>query len=376
MSIAFVLSHTPNPRMNKRINLLKDNYRTSLVFWNRETVDIWRLIHTDIESKEICIKAAYTNPVKRIIPTCKFALEAIKYLGKINPKCIYTENVDMLAICAIYSFFKKEKPKIIYEIADLNTLIIDEPNGVVRKLLKKIIIYIEKRLCRFVNLLVLTSQKFYDNYFSNFFPKENILVMPNMPNLYPFSSYRRKSSGVFTIGFIGAIRYKKQMKMLIRAAETCKVNVLFAGAGLDDEIENICKCRPNIEYYGKYDFDTEIASLYEKCDCIYSVYDADLNNVKVALPNKLYETIFCELPIFVAKGTYLADLVENMGVGVAISHTNVVELEQVLQRLSSDKDYYNSFVEACNKHKDKINIEFYNAKLKAAIEMLNKTLIN
>lgn len=372
MSIVFVLSHTPNPRMNKRINLLKGKYKTSLVFWNRETVDIWKMIHTDIEVKEISIKAYYTNPQKRIIPTLKFAIEAIKYLRKMNPKCIYTENVDMLAICSIYSFFNKKKPIIIYEIADLNKLIIDVPKSLVKKFLKKIIVSTEKRLCQNVNLLVLTSEKFYDFYFRDFFPKEKMLIIPNMPKLYPFSSYRPKKSGIFTVGFIGTIRYKDQMKMLIRVAQKCKVNVLFAGAGLDDEIRKISADIPYVEYYGKYEFDKEIASLYEKCNCIYCVYDADLNNVKVALPNKLYEAIYCGLPIIVAKGTYLAELAENMGVGVAVSHKEDQELEQVLNKLSTEREYYETFVEACHAHRDEINVEVYNEKLLGRVKDLAK----
>lgn len=370
MDIVVVLSHVPNPRMNKRINLIKAYRTMSLVCWNRETVNLWRMIHEDIESKEVRIKATFKNPINRMIPTCIFALEAIKYLRRMNPKCIYTENVDMLAVCSLYTFFKRERPKIIYEIADLHTLVIDESKNIIKKLLKIIIGILEKRLCKNVDLLILTSEKFYDLYFKNFFPKEKTLFMPNMPTLYQFSSYRPKKSGVFTVGFIGGVRYKEQMKMLIGAAKRCKVNVLFAGGGFDDEIESICKTIPNIEYYGKYDYDTEIASLYEKCDCVYSVYNADMNNVKVALPNKLYEAIYCGLPIIVAKNTYLAELVESLGVGVAVSHSESTELEEVLKRMSEDQSYYLTFVDACYAHKAEINIDSYNNRLMDRIKKL------
>jgi succinoglycan biosynthesis protein ExoL len=372
MLITFVLSHIPDPRMNKRITLLKDKYQTSLLVWNRQTVNIWGQIYTDIECKEISIKANYTSPLKRIVPTCAFAIAAIKHLCKMNPKCLYTENVDMLVICKIYSFLKRAKPTIIYEVADLNKLIIDQPRNLALKLLQKVIIFVEKRLCRNVALLVLTSDQFYKVYYKDFFPKEKTLIMPNMPNLQSFSSYKPKVSGKFTIGFIGMIRYKVQMKMLIRAVEKCQVNLLFAGAGLDDKIEKLCNDISNIEYYGKYDYDTEIAFLYGKCDCIYAVYDADLNNVKVALPNKLYEAIYCELPIIVAEGTYLAALVKEMGVGIAVSHTDVNELIFVLEKLVKDKEYYNSFTSACQLHKQKINLEFYNTQLKNYIGALLK----
>lgn len=72
-----------------------------------------------------------------------------------------------------------------------------------------------------------------------------------------------------------------------------------------------------------------------------------MNNVKVALPNKLYESILCELPIIVAKGTYLSELVEKMGVGVSVSHKDKNELKNVLTKLANDKSYYQSMVESC-----------------------------
>ena len=158
------------------------------------------------------------------------------------------------------------------------------------------------------------------------------------------------------------------MKMLIDASERCGINILFAGASLDNEIEEIIKSKKNIKYFGKYDYNSEIAKLYGQVDCIYSVYDADMNNVKVALPNKLYESILCELPIIVAKGTYLAVLVEKMGVGIAVSHKDERELEQVIRRLSTDKKYYDSFVRACRVHKKDVAIEPYNERLKLMVD--------
>ena len=370
MKIVFVLSHIPDPRMNKRINLLKDKYDVVLVYWNRETLNIWEIQHKDIETYEIRIKAHYTSPVKRILPTFKFAVEVIRYLRKINPDILYTENIDMLSICSIYYMFKRNF-KIIYEIADLNRLIIDKPDSIVEKLLKKVLTLTERYFSKKVNLLILTSKKFYDAYYKEFISQKKMVFMPNIPNLKFFKLYRKKNGGRFTVGFIGAIRYKDQMKMLIEASEKSGVDILFAGVGLDNEIEQMCLGKQNITYYGKYNYDSEIAQLYNKVDCVYSVYDADLNNVKVALPNKLYESIYCELPIIAAKGTYLAELVEKMGVGVSVNHKDVSELINVLLKISNDKEYYNTLVKGCNRNKDSIDISKYNEELLDRIKKLN-----
>jgi succinoglycan biosynthesis protein ExoL len=372
VKICFLLSYTPNPRIKKRIELVKRRYVPSLIYWKRTADAIWGKVDTDIETIEINTISNNGNPLARIIPTVKFAIQALRNLRKIRPECIYVENIDMLFIVRLYCLIEKRKVKIIYEIADVHSLLIDHQKNVIKKILQKFLRKSDAWLCKNIDILVNTSEKFYEIYYSKFTPKEKLVVMPNMPNLEVFKGYSRKTQGEFTIGFIGAVRYKTQMKMLIDASEDNNLNVMFAGAGLDDEIENICIGKKRINYYGEYDYNSEIANLYSKVDCIFSVYDADLFNVRIALPNKLYESIYCELPIIVARGTYLADLVEKMGVGVAVSHTDKKDLEQVLKRLSTDDVYYNKFVEACRSQKKNINVEIYNEKLNSAIEEVMK----
>lgn len=363
MDIVFVISHVPNPRMNKRIDVAKTLGKTGLIYWDRETVGIWEIMHDDIKNIKVTVKANYTNPLKRILPTIKFGYKAIKQIKNLKPSCLYVANIDMLIIASIYCFGKKNKPQIIYETADINSLIADKPNNIIKKISKYLLVKTEKKLCQDINTLVVTSKKFYEDYYVGFVQKEKLLFIPNMPNLKAFDRYTKKNTGKFTIGFIGAIRYKEQMKMLINAAEESNVNVLFAGAGLDDEIELIAAEKSFVSFFGKYNYDLDIADLYGKVDAVYSVYDTNFNNVKLALPNKLYEAIHCSLPIIVSKGTYLEGIVESKRIGVAINHNSQIELEKVLNRMNEDEEYYNSFVQACNSIKHEININLYNKKL-------------
>lgn len=143
---------------------------------------------------------------------------------------------------------------------------------------------------------------------------------------------------------------------------------MFAGFENEPlEIEPICKADPNIEWVGRFDFNKQAAGLYGKCDVMYSVYDADMHNVRVALPNKLYEAVYCEMPLIVAKNTYLAQVVEEWGVGVAVDHKNVDELVNALNELRNNKNLREQIVENCRKHKNEIDLQKYNAQLKDKI---------
>lgn len=365
----FILGRYPNPRLKRRINNEKKLGKVALICWDK--VSSQRLFYEDpeVDVYPVKLKANGTNPIKRLLPTFIFIVKAKKILKKLSPEIMHVENVDMLVVAVLHSLFRKKKPKIIYEIADLHRLIIDPPKSFIDKIMKKIIIMIEKILCQKIDILIITSDKYYDVYYIKFVDKDKVVFIPNLPDLNAFKNYKKKNNGEFTIGFIGGIRYKEQMKLLVDAAKH-KAHVFFAGFAFDNEIQEYCAREENVTIYGKYNYDKEISDIYGKVDCVYSVYNADLNNVKIALPNKLYESIYCELPIIVAKNTYLSEIVEEMGVGVSINHRNKAELENIIKKLSNDKQYYNQLVNACRAHKKKIDISIYNEMLLSKIKSL------
>ena len=370
IDIAFLLSHIPDPRLNKRIAYLKKSGNVSVVCWNRMNSEIWSAKDLDVNKIEIKIKAEYGQPLSRLYQTLKFVIAAKKELKTLKPRILYVCNFDMLILAFLYNLGRNNMTAIFYEVADLNSLIIDKHKGI-KRVIQWLVIFLERKICRKIDLLVITSEKFFDVYYKDFIEKSRVMFFPNMPELKPFACYKRKKEGVFTVGFIGFIRYKNQLKMLVDAAQNCNVKVFFAGTGLTSEIEDYCSGKKDVNYYGQYNYDNEIANLYGLVDCVYSVYDADLGNVKVALPNKLYEAIYCGLPIIVAKGTYLAELVENMGVGVAVSHKDQKELISALNKLSNDKDYYQTIVKNCEVQKNKINADYYREELLRIIMSLN-----
>ena len=175
-----------------------------------------------------------------------------------------------------------------------------------------------------------------------------------------------------TVGYIGSVRYKKQIINLIDAVKACDMNLMIAGFEPDPiEIEPLCRNYKHGEWVGRFDFATQVKGLYEKCDLMYSVYDADMANVRVALPNKLYEAVYCEMPLIVAKGTYLEEVVNEWGVGVGVDHRDSAELTRVLDRFKNDPDYYNKMVENCRLHKEEADLAVYNRKLKDIISSLD-----
>lgn len=335
MNTLFVLTHIPNPRMNKRIKAANSLGQVGVVCIRRNNQDVYEPALSQVPHHilETNLPSA-ANPLKRALASLRFFKFALKKLKNEAPDLLYTASLDSLLVARAYQLFHP-KVRIVLEVADVREAYLRDNHGIKRKLLS----FVEKRLYSHVCLLVLTSEQFFTQYYHRYFPKDKVLVQQNRPDLAAFSTFQKKQGGPFTVGFIGGIRYLEQMKMLVDSAQAAGVAVLFAGAGGTssdmDAITAYCQGKGHVRFTGKYKYDQDIAALYGSVDCVYAVYDADNPNVRIALPNKLYEAAYCGLPLLVARGTYLSEVVETNSLGYAVSHKEVSELTSLLSRLKS-----------------------------------------
>ena len=367
--IAILIGFLPNPRMRKRIELEKQLAELHLICWNKGPNMFDWSEQEGITSHIINLKAS-VNPAERIPQFPRFVRQATRLLRQLRPAVIHVQAFDMLHVA--YWYKKRYDPNValIYEIADLSPLIMEEQKGILRKLIHHFARTANKLYCKQIELLIVTSQKFVDAYFGEFVPKDRILYFPNVPDLSCFEKYQSKDHEKdFTVGYIGIIRYPDQTRNLIEATKECDINLLMAGFEKESkEFELLCKANPKCEWVGRFDFNLRIAELYGKCDVMYAVYDADIKNVRVALPNKLYEAVACEIPLIVAKNTYLQEIVEQWGVGIAVDHKSVAELVDALNLLRSDRAQYLRIQEACRKHQHEIDLQTYNHELRSIIQ--------
>jgi len=359
-----LLTHVPNPRLNKRIELFKSRADVHVICTRRASQNVYEPSQdVDHIIFDIDLPSA-KHIVKRYIISQGFQRKALLKLEELKPGIIYAEGLDTLIIAGKYK--NNHDVRIIFEVADLRENYITPPKNIINRIITSELLRREKAAFKNVDLLVVTSPKFYDMHYNTLINKDKMLFIPNAPDRKVFTNYA-KHEGDFTVGFIGGIRYLNQMKMLVDAAGEVGCKVLFAGAGGTssdyEEINTYCKGKEYVSFTGRYDYNTQIAKLYGMVDCVYAVYDADNPNVKIALPNKLYESILCELPIIVAKGTYLEELVKLWGVGISVNHKDKSELVDSLRRLMSDSDLYSGIVSHC---KDRINFIEDNSLMKLA----------
>lgn len=354
--VAIVISHIPNPRILKRVKALENDFNITLIYWDRGQKEKESF---EIDAKHNVIKinlnAPQGNPAKRIVPLIKYTVKVIKVLKNKKPTIIHAANMDMLMIAVMYKQIYNKKTKIVYEVADLPKYSFIQKTDSLKSFIARILQVIEKKMTTKISKIVLSSPYFWDNYFSRFIDKDKYLFIPNAPSKKLFNKYVKKNKDIFTIGYIGSIRYVDQLKMLIDAVDELRNNieVFIAGSGPGyKEIFEYSKGKDFVKIYGPYNYEKEIVNLYEKVDCTYSVYNVELENVKIALPNRLYESIVCEIPIIGAKGTKLGKFIEEKEIGVSINYNDKEELKKQLVEMASYEEKLNVYQENCKRIKE------------------------
>lgn len=374
--VSILISHIPDPRILKRVKALENDFKISLIYWDRGQLEKESFeINPTHNVYKIYINAPQGKPIKRIIPLIKYFFKAIKLLRCEKPDVIHAGNLDMLFIAVVYKKIFNKCVRIVYEVADLPKYTFVSKISSFKSIIAKLIQYIEKKLTSKISILILTSPYFWDKYFSKFIDEAKYMFIPNTPSKELFGKYKKKYHDNFTIGFIGLVRYVEQLKMLIDAVdeldENIKIFIAGSGSGYKD-ILDYSRNKDSVEIYGPYNYEKDIVSLYERIDCVYSVYDTKLDNVKIALPNKLYEAIVCEIPIIGAKGTVLGEFIEKKQIGLTVDDNNKEELKEVLLKLSNSQKLINFYQENCRKIKSDYYDEENSQKLLYEYKLLVK----
>lgn len=175
-----------------------------------------------------------------------------------------------------------------------------------------------KKVIKDAELVVISSEKFKTWLPSN----RNTFVMHNLPG----GDTINKSTEVFanqtiTIAYLGSIGYYEQNVNLVNSLNVYpNIRLKYHGRyPHTDNIKEYCQKMgyENVYFGGSFKND-EKKELYENVDFINAIYGNDSLVVTTALPNKLYDCLYYKIPILVNEGTYLAELVEQYGLGIAV----------------------------------------------------------
>jgi succinoglycan biosynthesis protein ExoL len=236
-----------------------------------------------------------------------------------SPSLIYAFGLDM-AVVGAYAL--QRSIPLVYEIGDVQNPL---PH---RTLTSMIFGKVEAKIIARCRMLVVTSAGFASDYFSLVAPgsARKTLVIENklardVAVQYPRPSRPQVPTKPIRIGYIGAFKYENCLRPLLDAVaqRSGDFELHCHGDGeLKSQISMYASRHDNIFYHGSFASNRDLQRIYQSVHVSYVVYDTSDPNVRMALPNKLYDGPYFGVPLVVAENTLLAARVRQYGIGLAV----------------------------------------------------------
>lgn len=205
---------------------------------------------------------------------------------------------------------------------------------------------LERMYIKKLSGMILTSKYFYKDFYKNIgISEDKVFVIDNKLNVEfkgkrPQFFSKSNSENRIRIGLVGLLRYKKPIEFLIKFAKKYEKNYTiecFGDGPLRYLIENsVCE---NIHYYGSFKNPDDLQKIYTNIDLNFVVYDSESKNVRLAIPNKLFESIFFGIPILCCDGTCVGKTAVDMGVGKTVSLLSFEDFEDSINEIDFDWIY-------------------------------------
>lgn len=254
---------------------------------------------------------------------------------RVRPDVICATGLD-LAILGNCVF--KLPSRLVYEVGDLRLTPDTAFPG------HHIVRYLEDKVIRSCGLLTVTAPGFVNEYYEDRCPGiwSRTVVVENAIPLNVARSLERPTSCSWTrkpvrLGYIGRIRYPSTLYPLIQAVQQAPEDfelLVYGDGPYRHVVEDAAAESSNVHYFGPFKNPDDLAAIYRSIDCCYVVYDNQDFNVRVALPNKLYESVFFGIPLIVAQDTALADKIREWGVGWIVDPRHSGAIERLLSSIT------------------------------------------
>lgn len=338
MKIGLIISNnywsSPFVKIYEEI-LIEQSIQYDIISWDRDGTNDNGVVSFKL------IQSLYTNKFIKLLAYIKFRSFIINVINdkKYDKLVIFDSQIGLL----LYPYLKKRyHKKFVFDYRDIS---IDQ--------------YFKRRFQKLLflsDMIVISSPGFkrvlpdiFDYIISHNISKEALLSEVDVKP--PFIGNKT------IISNIGLIRDIEVNMELVEAFKN-KNDILLKFVGKDsDKIQKLTKDTINVECYGFYNKEDEIA-LVTQTDFIYLYFPNSLN-YSINLANRFYKALICKRPLIVRANTFHADLVIKYKLGIAID--NCSELEQKMYEYIEEFDFI-SFINSCDLLIKEIILDYNNFK--------------
>lgn len=330
--ILFIVPTPRQPRFHRRIFEYQKENNITLIHFERDKYNS----QNRIPEVDKCFNLGflqsgnYTSRVFKLIKLFRLIKKQID-----RNTITFSFGLDLLLV----SVLAKKNNQVWFEIGDLR--------GFKNKYLEKCFNFIYKKfIFKQVDFFSVTSDGF-KNYLIDKFSiapnkivvKENFVLRNDFLDVNP---EKKDLPEQFIVGIVGFLRYKTILSFLDEYiknnCEKFLIHIYGQGPVTQEIIKKIKNT--NIKYFGEFKYPTDIENIYKSIHFSYVLYDNNDINVKLALPNKLYESIFFKTPILVSNNTYLCQEIHKFQIGKCFHPEDQSEIIEYLRNNRLSEDYY------------------------------------
>ena len=155
--------------------------------------------------------------------------------------------------------------------------------------------------------------------------------------MLPYTKNRIPDAAHLKIGFVGSVRFDSVYNFARVICHSFPQHEFhFYGNVVDEKFYQLQSCS-NCFFHGHFSNPSDLPEIYSGIDAVLSTYDVRYENVKYAEPNKIYESIYFEVPIIVSAGTYLSERVSELGIGYSVNAMDDAEVISLIsEKLTKD----------------------------------------
>lgn len=325
----FIISNIHLPRCVNRVREFHQRgYEVEVYYFDR-TIFNNKVSELDVPMHSLGELEAGSSSYFKRMPKQYSIIKGVVKKHKKENVIFYLFGFDM---ALIYHYCFTNKP-YIFEESDLRHTYF--PNA-----LKKVLEVVDKRIIKKSLMTVFTSEGFCEYHFGDKIP-ENVAFIPNRLSpviksveLLPHKTFNKDK---LSIGFVGSPRFKAVYNFIkVFCSNFPQYEMHLFGEPCLDGIEELRGKYSNCFFHGTFTSPQDLPSIYSSIDLVLSTYDAGVENVRYAEPNKIYESMFFEVPIVVSKNTFLSSKVEKLGIGYSINAADDNEIISFVKSITPE----------------------------------------
>jgi succinoglycan biosynthesis protein ExoL len=336
--IVFVSTANSQPRYHRRVATLLDaGIQVTVYTFSREYYGVNRYpAAADVVELGSLRNEGYLSRLPRLLMAAR-TIRSREQSHPVRAGAMYCFGFDsaLLGLLA-----RSPGTPLLYEVGDLRPLHFSP--SIAGRLFR----LCEGALLRQTAALVVTAPAFLQEYYGTEHPHvlRKAIVVENRLSASYFDAAvrpapRSRRNGPIRVGIVGFLRYPRALLPLLESVSTRRDRLelhVYGDGPLRADFETAAAEAENIFYHGPFRSPADLAKIYETLDVNYVVYDNDYPNVRLLLPNKLYESIFFGVPMIVASNTALAERVLGAGAGVAVERLDEDGVGATLDQLDRE----------------------------------------